>query len=99
MWQDIVDQKERWIGGKLIDYGDHMDRVIFAKNGKFTPMETTITGFNLTEKWFGVVGEDFECGGLRDIVGLVNVKVQNGLAFVGYGGHRWDIVQPTVVNT
>lgn len=95
MWQGIVDQKDKWIGGRLIDHGDPIDRVLFAKDGDFTPLETTIVDIKLTDEWFGVVGKDFECGGSREFVGLTNVRVENGLAFIGYGGHRWDIVQGT----
>lgn len=93
MWQELVDQKDKWIGGKLIEHGDPMDRAMM-KEGTF-PMETTIVDFNLTDEWFGVVGEDFECGGSRECVGISGTRVENGLALYGYGGHRFDIVKPT----
>lgn len=98
MWQDLVDQKDKWIGGKLIDHGDSMDRRLLAigisQHTKF-PAETTIVDFNLTDEWFSVVGEDFECGGSRECVGIGSDKVENGLALCGYGGHRFDIVKPS----
>jgi hypothetical protein len=91
MWQDLIDQKDKWIGGKLVEHGDSMDRALM-KEGTF-PMETEIVDFKLTDEWFGVVGKDFECGGHRSVVGLTGIKVENGLAISGYGGHRFDIIK------
>jgi len=92
MWQDIVDQVDKWIGGKLIDHGDSMDRLLLKEG--LLPAETIITGFSLTEEFFTVNGETFDCGGSRDIVGICGEHVENGLALRGYGGHRFDIVKP-----
>lgn len=92
MWRNLVDQKDKWIGGKLIDHGDKMDRAMLKPEA--LDAETVIVDFKLTNDWFGVVGVDFECGGSRECVGIVSEKVENGLALCGYGGHRFDIVKP-----
>jgi len=92
MWQDLIDQKEQWIGGKLIDHGDAMDKALMGD--QYEPMETEIVDFELTEQWFGVKGKEFDCGGSRAVVGICGEHVENGLAIHGYGGHRWDIVKP-----
>ena len=93
MWQDLVDQQEKWIGGQLIDFGDSMDRAVgFYKNG---PITTTITGFELTDNLFMVNGKDFSCGGSRSVVAVIPGAPDNGLALGGYGGHKFHIVQPT----
>ncbi len=92
MWQDIIDQKEKWIGGKLVDEGDFMDRADPKTPG--LPMETEIVGFELTDEYFEVKGRDFNCGGTRDILGISPEHVDNGLVLRGYGGHIFSIIMP-----
>ena len=92
MWQDLIDQKDKWIGGQLIDHGDSMDRSLLKP--ELLPAITTITGMELTDDSFRILGEEFNCGGSRQYIGLTSEPVENGLAFSGYGGHRWDIVKP-----
>lgn len=89
MWKEIVEREKEWIGGKLIDYGDSMDRTI----GEPTH-ETTITGFKLTDDWFEVSGERFSCGGNRKHLGISSLD-QNGKGIVlsGYGGHKFKIIK------
>jgi hypothetical protein len=93
MWQQLVDQKDEWIGGRLIDYGDEIDRALFDY-----PLETVIVDIELTERTFHVIGEEFTCGGGRQYVGIMarpEFEVpENGLAITGYGGHEWHIVKP-----
>lgn len=89
MWQDLIDQKEQWICGKLIDFGDSMDRKMGCE-----PSETIIVGFILSEKYIDITGEDFSCGGDRQYIGLTGDEVKNGLAFAGYGGHIFHIIKP-----
>jgi len=91
MWQELIDQKAKWIGGKLIDYGDSIDRIILRED-EF-PLETKILGFELNENWFGVIGKDFKCGGSRKHVCITDDHVENGLAIVGYEVHRFNIVR------
>jgi len=53
MFQDLVDQQEKWVGGRLVSYHSFPDR----------PLATKISGFKLTDSWFEVQGKDFNCGG------------------------------------
>lgn len=96
MWQELVAQKDKWVGGRLIDYGDSMDRRMFASE---LPAETKIVDMKLTNEYFEVNGEKFSCGGARSILGITahsQFEVpEGGLAFSGYGGHEWHIVKPT----
>ncbi len=91
MWQDLIDQKDKWIGGKIIDYGDFGD-VFF---GRDKPSETKIVDFKLTDDTIEFVGEDWPIKYNREYIGLSSIKVANGLALSGYAGHRIDIVKPT----
>ena len=92
MWQDLVDQEDKWIGGKLIDHGDFEDRAEPKTAG--LPAQTVITGFKLTDDYFEVEGEDFNCGGSRSILGISPEHLKNGLVLKGYGGHVFCIVRP-----
>lgn len=96
MWDDLVKQKEKWIGGKLMDYGDSMDRRLF-KEGTF-PSETTIVDIELTDEQISIKGEGFSSGGSRKYIGIVGSSQfgypKNGLVFNGYGGHEFHIIKP-----
>jgi len=101
MWAELVQQKDKWIGGQLIDYGDEMDRrlnVNRMKDGTY-PMKTAITDMVLTDEVFEVIGKDFSCMGNRQYLGIEpNPEFElpkDGIAFSGYGGHEWHIVKPT----
>jgi len=93
MWQHLIDQKEKWIGGKLLDYGDSMDRCMFPDE---IPMTTEIVDFILDDEYFFVVGKDFRSGGLRSVVGIMTHGSfpipQGGIAIFGYGSHEFHIV-------
>lgn len=92
----LVAQKESYIGGKLKDYGDPMDRRFVESDiylGPF-PMKTTITDMTLERNTFMVVGEDFRCGGALEYLHITHnpqFEVGTGIAFLGYGGHEWHI--------
>jgi len=93
MWQHIKDHEGEWVGGTLRDYGDSMDRAIMGG----APMETTITGIELDDHWFGVKGKDFSCGGARSVLGIGAPSFpmdDNSLCMIGYGGHEWHIAKP-----
>lgn len=92
MWQDLIDQKDKWIGGKIIDYGDSMDKLLMGD--KYKPMETEIVDFDLTDETIEFIGVDFPVKYNREYIGLSSIRVEGGLAFSGYGGHRIDIVKP-----
>lgn len=91
MWQQLIDKKAEWIGGTLTDFGDSMDRQMFGGD----PHKTEITDFELTDKWFGVKGKEFDCGGSREFVGITGEKRDGiDLLFSGYGAHEWGITKP-----
>jgi len=93
MWQELVDKKDQWVGGKLKDFGDTIDRALVKP--ELIGMETTIVDFRLTDKWFEVIGEDFNCGGSRDHIGITGSPKfpieGSGLAIAGYAGHEFHI--------
>jgi len=92
MWQELINLKDKWIGGKLIDYGDPIDKALMGD--KYKPMETEIVDLKLTDETIEFIGKDFPVIYNRKYIGLVAIHVENGLAFSGYGGHRIDIVKP-----
>jgi hypothetical protein len=93
MWQQLVDQKEQWIGGKLIEYGDSMDRNLL----KLKPIETELLDITLDEERIMFIGKDFQCGGSREYMGISGSPQfsvpANGLAIEGYGGHEFHITK------
>lgn len=91
MWKELVAKKQEWIGGTLTDYGDLMPP-------SFEPMTTKIVDMRVDEKWFEVEGEDFTCGGSRDVLGISGTPRHEhgeGLTFSGYAGHEWNIQKPS----
>ena len=98
MWQSLIDQKERWIGGRLICYGDSTDRVVFKDR---IPIETEIIDLTLNDESFYVLGKEFRCGGSRKYVGLATQPLfpvpEGGLAFQSYDSHEFHIVPRLLV--
>lgn len=88
MWKDLIDQENKYIGGKLIEYPDRIDKVM-----GFEIEETTITGFLLTDEWFEVKGKDFSCGGSRETLGISNNQKGKGLLITGFGGFEFQIIE------
>lgn len=87
----IMDEKDRWIGGKLVDYGAPMDKAILEE-GTY-PIQTEIVDLTLTDRWFGVIGREFDCGGLPSTLRTTFNEPKNRLVIVGYQDHRYDIEQ------
>jgi hypothetical protein len=96
MWKELIEHKEKWIGGLLIDYGDSMDKQMTKKEK--IPAKTIITDMVLTDDTFKVVGVDFTCMGSREHLGMTDNPQfelpEGGLAFKGYDGHEWHIIKP-----
>ena len=91
LWNQFVERKDEWIGGTLHEDGDSMDRAM-----GLDPMTTTITDIVLKPNgeesaYFGVVGEDFECGFDVGHGGLGPAYDDDWFTFVGYMGHSWRI--------
>jgi len=94
MWQDLVDKEEKYIGGKLIEYPDSIGKALGYKIE-----ETTITGFSLTDEWFEVKGKDFNCGGSREHLGVMNNQKEKGLVISGFGGQLFQIIEKEIGTT
>ena len=88
LWQQFLDQREEWIGGKLVDT-------------ELSPMKTVITDVIFEENGgdsakFGFKGEDFECwfdvkiGG----VGGGPCPDKNGICFSNQYGGSFYVVKP-----
>lgn len=95
MWQDLIDKKAEWIGGKIIDYGDFGD----AFFGRPKPTETEIVDIKLTDETIEFIGKDWPLKYNRKYIGISPIHVEDGLALSGYGGHRIDIVKPKSIET
>ena len=90
LWGQFVEKQQEFIDGTLEDFGDSMD-----KRMGFEPMQTTITGIELTPNgddsaFFRVKGEKFDCGFDVKHGGIVGGE-KGWLIFSGYGGHTWGI--------
>lgn len=97
MWEALIRQKNEWIGGELRDYGDPQDRR-FSRDKP--PWITRITDIELDGNVLTIHGEDFDCGGALDVLGVTGMPefpCENGLPFRGYGGHEFHIVKPVSV--
>lgn len=88
MWKDLMDQENKYIGGKLIEFPDRINSAMGYKKE-----ETTIIGFSLTDEWFEVKGKDFNCGGSREYLGITNNQKEKGLVLTGYGGFAFQIIE------
>ena len=92
LWSQFVEQKDRWIGGVLEDFGDSMDRRMLGDDAHG---DTEITDIRLEpngkeDAYFSVDGEDFTCG-FSTSVGGITAGEEDWITFSGYGGHEWRI--------
>lgn len=92
LWSQFVENKEKWIGGRLEDSGDSMDRGMGLVDGD---LSTEIIDIQLLPNgdesaMFQVVGKDFTCG--FDVsCGGIGAGKDGWLTFHGYMGHEWRI--------
>ena len=91
MWSQLIEQKVKWIGGKLLDEGDSIDKMMGYK-----PKITLITNISLKPNgedsaFFSIVGEDFTCGFDCKYGGISGDQVSGWLTFSGYGHHVFKI--------
>ena len=96
MWSQFVENKEKWIGGSLEDFGDSMDRAFgMLDDERLEEVLTEIVDIELKSNgtdsaMFNVVGKNFTCG--FDVeVGGVTAGEDGWITFSGYGGHKWRI--------
>lgn len=96
MWDDIIAQKDKWIGGMLYDE----DRDIVVDETTCTKLVDICyagiaNGHPRDEDWIEFVGEKFSCGAVRSIIGISCEPMEPGeLIFAGAYGMRWRIVKP-----
>lgn len=96
LWQQFVDKKNEWIGGKLVDNGDSMDILLGAK-----PMQTEIVDIVLSANgkdsaMFEVVGKEFTCSADVGYLGI-GTSTDKGLQLYGYGDHSFKIYKPKLL--
>jgi predicted RNA-binding Zn-ribbon protein involved in translation (DUF1610 family) len=98
LWSQFIHRKSDWIGRKLQDFGDSLDRSIGCE-----PVTTEITDITLEPSGedsacFSVVGKDFTCAfGVK--YGGVTSGENGWITFAGYGGHTWRIESPNKNNS
>ncbi len=92
LWSQFVEGKDKWIGGRLEDSGDSMDRNLGLISGN---MSTEITDVTLKPNgedsaMFSVEGKDFGCA--FDVGhGGIGKGDEGWITFHGYMGHTWRI--------
>lgn len=93
LWSQFVNDKQKWIGGELQDFGDTMDRTIFKFSGMTTKIKDITLKPNGTDSaYFSIVGEDFNCAFDVQYGGIIGVAGEKEyLTFSGYGGHEFRI--------
>lgn len=90
LWQQFVQNAEKWIGGTLQDDGDSMDRRMGAERSGTEIVEVQLRPNGDDSAFFAVIGKDFECG--FDVkYGGVTSGETGWITFSGYGGHSWRI--------
>lgn len=97
LWSQFVENKKKWIGGSLEDFGDSMDRAfgMLDADERLAAVLTEIVDIELKPNGndsalFNVVGKNFTCG--FDVeVGGITAGEDGWITFSGYGGHTWRI--------
>lgn len=88
--KDILDNKDRWIGGVLVSYG--------KINETFPPAVTRINLIQLEDdRYFAVIGDDFGCNGDIAILGPAMparfpASAPGEVALMGAHGHEWHLI-------
>ncbi len=92
LWSQFVEQKDRWIGGVLEDFGDSMDKRMFGDgaHGKTKITDIRLKPNGKENAFFSVDGEDFTCGFCTSVGGVIAGE-KGWITFSGYGGHEWRI--------
>ncbi len=95
MWSQFIERKDEWIGGRLRDLGDPMDRSMGMGDAETEITDITLEPNGEDSAYFTVHGKDFNCGcdvGYLGIPGS-NLFGEGWIPFSGYGGHDWGIKQ------
>ncbi len=92
IWEQLVDRKSEFIGKRLQDFGDSMDRSmgLAGEGGETTIIEDLQYQQEASYNCFEVVGKDFTCS-FNTKYGGVGGGEPGWLTFYGYGGHKWRI--------
>ena len=90
LWSQFVEGKDKWIGGRLEDSGDSMDRKLGLGNMSTEIVDITLKPNGDDSAMFSVEGKDFSCG--FDVsYGGMGKGDEDWITFSGYGGHTWRI--------
>jgi len=93
LWSQFVENKEKWIGGILEDFGDGMDKAMGYEGAKGIITDITLTPNGKDSAFFRVSSDGWGCGFDVKVGGISgNPKNEKGwITFSGYGGHEWRI--------
>ena len=92
LWEQFVHGKAKYIGKKLQDFGDALDRFALGapELAETKIIDITLTPNGTDSAVFSVEGEEFGCS--FDVQhGGVTGGEKGWLTFAGYGGHAWRI--------
>lgn len=90
LWGQLVENKDKYIGGTLEDFGDGFDSMMGMPPGSTKITDITLKPNGDDSAFFEIVGEDFGCG--FDVAhGGIGGGESGWLTFHGYGGHKFRI--------
>lgn len=99
-WGQFINEKRKWIGGILEDFGDSMDKTLGPSKNFITKItDITLLPNGKDSAFFQVIGEKFTCGFDVKNGGILGNQEEGWLNFGSYGGHTWRIKQPDWDNT
>ena len=92
LWSQFVENKKKWVGGILEDFGDSVDIALGLATGS---KKTEIIDITLEPSgdsaFFLVKGKDFGCGFNVKTGGISGSQEYGWITFGGYGEHKWRI--------
>ena len=94
LWSQFIEQKDKWIGGTLVDFGDSMDvrlGMIDKLGMKTKIVDITLLPNGIDSAYFSIEGEGFGCGFDVHYGGISGEQQEGWLTFRGYGGHKFMI--------
>lgn len=94
LWSQFIEKKDRWIGGKLSDCGDSMDKNMGAGKQETEITDVTLKPNGKESAYFTIVGKDFSCGFDVRIGGISGKPGTRGVTFSGYADHEFWIEEP-----
>lgn len=93
LWNQFVEQKNKFIGGILQDFGDSMDQYMGCEMAETEIINIILRENGRIDAWFEITGKDFNCGFSTEVGGITGGE-DGWLTFSGYGDHSFRIKQP-----